>query len=462
MKNFVVRIGIVLCLLTSTVLSEENTFLGPIFEYKKDEFSKVYAFRPILYYEANYELKFRSLDILYPFMSYQEDNQRTQFRAFFSMIRYTNFNDYDNLQEKNFSIFPIFDIAWSGKKENNYFSLFPIWGTLKNKYGKEEINYLLFPLYLETKKKNSTNKHFLWPFISKVEGKYVSGFKLWPLFGYESKLDEKQLTVVKESKFFLWPFYASKKNMIGGLNLEETIYFPFYLSSNSSLHQSKTYLWPFFNIYTDKIRNQTTYNMPWPIIQYKKGVNIFSQRFFPFYSYSKSKNVEKGFYLWPLYRYRNEILATDYYKTKSFFFFLYKEDIYYDLESNKIRKEFSSLWPIYSKDTYEDGYDFRIFSPVESFFSKNEKIRKIWSPMWSIIRIQNDSKSSETSILFNMIKFENDKKNQKSKLGINFLLPIISYESEQEKVKFNILGGLLGVETGDEPKIRILYIPINI
>ena len=271
-----------LCLLTSTVLSEENTFLGPILEYKKDEFSKVYAFRPILYYEANYELKFRSLDILYPFMSYQEDNQRTQFRAFFSMIRYTNFNDYDNLQEKNFSIFPIIDIAWSGKKENNYFSLFPIWGTLKNKYGKEEINYLLFPLYLETKKKNSTNKHFLWPFISKVEGKYVSGFKLWPLFGYERKLDEKQLTVVKESKFFLWPFYASKKNMIGGLNLEETIYFPFYLSSNSALHKSKTYLWPFFNIYTDKISNQTTYNMPWPIIQYKKGVNIFSQRFFNF------------------------------------------------------------------------------------------------------------------------------------------------------------------------------------
>ena len=28
--------------------------------------------------------------------------------------------------------------------------------------------------------------------------------------------------------------------------------------------------------------------------------------------------------------------------------------------------------------------------------------------------------------------------------------------------KFNILGGLLGLETGDKSKIRILYIPINI
>ena len=451
-----------MCLFTSAVSSERNTFLGPIFEYKKDEFSKIYAVRPILYYEADYELKFRSLDILYPFIGYQEDNQRTQFKAFFSMIRYSNLNDYDDLQEKNFSIFPVLDVSWSGKKENNYFSLFPIWGTLKNKYNKEEINYVLFPLYLKTKKKHSTNKHFFWPFISIVEGKYISGFKFWPLFGYENKLDEKQLTVVKESKFFLWPFYAYKKDTRGGLNLEEKIYFPFYLSSSSSFHKSKTYLWPFFNIYMDKIRNQTTYNMPWPIIQYKKGINIFSQRFFPFYSYVKTKNVEKGFYLWPLYRYKNEILATDYFKTKSFLLFLYKQDTYYDLASNKITKEFSSLWPIYSKDTYEDGYDFRIFSPVESFFSKNEKIRKIWSPIWSIIRIQNNSELLRTSILFNLIKYENDKRNQKRKFSINFLLPIISHESEEGKTKFNILGGLLGLETGDEPKIRILYIPINI
>jgi hypothetical protein len=454
--------GIAIFLSPSAVLAGESTFFGPIFEYKKDESSKVYTFRPIIYYEADYELKFRSLDILYPFISYQEDSQQTQFKALFSMIRYSNFNDYDNMQEKRFSVFPILDIAWSGKKENDYFSLFPLWGTLKDKYNKEEINYFLFPLYLETKKKNSINRHFLWPFITKVEGKYISGFKLWPLFGYESKVDKDTLRVVKESKFFLWPLYSYKKDTGGGINLEEKIYFPFYLSSNSSLHKSKTYLWPFFNIYLDKTSNQTTYNMPWPIIQYKKGVNIKSQRFFPLYSYVKTRNVEKGFYLWPLYRYKNEILATDYFKTKSFLFFLYKEDTYYDLRTNTVKKEFSSLWPLYSKDTYEDGYDFRIFSPVESFFSKNEKIRKIWSPMWSIVRLQDDSKSSQFSLLFNLIKTENDKENRRKKFSVNFLLPIISLESEVEKTKFNILGGLLGFETGDNSKIRILYIPINI
>ena len=462
MRRIIIALLIVCLLPTNLFGKEPFTFLGPIFEYKKDESSKTYAFRPIFYYEADYELKFRSLDIIYPFIGYQEDNQQTQFKAFFSIIRYSNFNDYDNLQEKKFSIFPILDVSWSGKPENDYFSLFPIWGNLKEKYNKKEISYFLFPLYLKTVKKNSVNRHFLWPFFSKVDGKYVSGFKVWPLFGYETKMDKNNLNIVKKSRFILWPFYAYKQDTRGGINLEQKIFFPFYLSSNSSLHKSKTYLWPFFNIYTDKTRGQTTYNMPWPIIQYKQGVNIKSQRFFPFYSYVKTPNVEKGFYFWPIYRYKNEILATEYYKTQSFLFFLYRQDTHYDLRTNEISKEFSSLWPIYSKDTYADGYDFRIFSPIESFFSKNQKIKKVWSPMWSVLRIQDDSSVFRTSIFFNLIKYKNDKYNNTKEFSINFLIPIISHESHKTGTKFNILGGLLGLETGDKSKIRILYIPINI
>jgi hypothetical protein len=82
--------------------------------------------------------------------------------------------------------------------------------------------------------------------------------------------------------------------------------------------------------------------------------------------------------------------------------------------------------------------------------------------MWSIVRLQDDSKSSQFSLLFNLIKIENDKENQRKKFSVNFLLPMVSLESEVEKTKFNILGGLLGFETGDNSKIRILYIPINI
>ena len=60
-----------------------------------------------------------------------------------------------------------------------------------------------------------------------------------------------------------------KKDNTTGINLEENNYWPIYLKAESNAHSSTTFLWPFFNIYEDKLRDQKTYNMPWPIIQYK-------------------------------------------------------------------------------------------------------------------------------------------------------------------------------------------------
>ncbi len=82
--------------------------------------------------------------------------------------------------------------------------------------------------------------------------------------------------------------------------------------------------------------------------------------------------------------------------------------------------------------------------------------------MWSILRIQEDASVFRTSIMFNLIKYKNDRPNKSKEFSINFLIPIISHSSNDNGTKFNILGGFLGLETGDESKIRILYIPINI
>ena len=49
--------------------------------------------------------------------------------------------------------------------------------------------------------------HFLWPFFSKTSGKYSSGFKIWPLYGYTKKIDNQTLLPIKESKFYLWQIY---------------------------------------------------------------------------------------------------------------------------------------------------------------------------------------------------------------------------------------------------------------
>ena len=113
-------------------------------------------------------------------------------------------------------------------------------------------------------------------------------------------------------------------------------------------------------------------------------------------------------------------------------------------------------------DSNRNGYDFRMFAPIESFFSKNAKIREIWSPLWSIVRIQKEDSKSSTSLLFNFIKYVKDEKIDESRFSINLLIPIISNESTKDSNEFSILGGFFGYKTGEDAKIRILYIPIDL
>ena len=82
----------------------------------------------MFYYESNYELKFKSLDIIYPLIGYLEDSQQVQFNALFRLIKYSNFTNYDDINKKTFEIFPIVDIAWGSNEDDNHFSIFPLFG----------------------------------------------------------------------------------------------------------------------------------------------------------------------------------------------------------------------------------------------------------------------------------------------------------------------------------------------
>ena len=105
------------------ISAKEKTFLVHFLSMKKTDSIKVYAFRPLFYYEKNYELKFSSLDIVYPVIGYSKDNQQTQLtNALFRLVKYSSFTSYDSTVEKTFEIFPILDTTWGGNKEKNYFS----------------------------------------------------------------------------------------------------------------------------------------------------------------------------------------------------------------------------------------------------------------------------------------------------------------------------------------------------
>ena len=67
--------------------------------------------------------------------------------------------------------------------------------------------------------------------------------------------------------------------------------------------------------------------------------------------------------------------------------------------------------------------------------------------------------SSNVPVIFLTSK---DEEIDESSFSINLLIPIISNESKKDSNEFSILGGFFAIKTGEDAKIRILYIPIDL
>ena len=49
-----------------------------------------------------------------------------------------------------------------------------IFGNMKNKFYKDEIRFVLFPLFLQTREGEEINSSFLWPFFAYYKGRMSS------------------------------------------------------------------------------------------------------------------------------------------------------------------------------------------------------------------------------------------------------------------------------------------------
>ena len=69
----------------------------------------------------------------------------------------------------------------------NYTALVPIYGDLKNRLFRDEIQFVLFPLYSETRKKDVVTDNYLYPIFDVRRGDHLTGWQFWPVAGVEHK-----------------------------------------------------------------------------------------------------------------------------------------------------------------------------------------------------------------------------------------------------------------------------------
>ena len=430
--------------------------LGPFVSYKRGGEDKGYGFRPIFYRYKDFRKDRTAFDFLYPLSGHRRFGDDTKFQMFMYLVHYKNNLRRSGYREKEFAFLPFIFSRSTDDPARRYFAVFPIGGTLRQKFSKEEIRFFIFPIFLQTKKKGVTNNNILWPFFGYYTGNGVTGGRFWPLYGTRKKEGS-----FSES-FALWPFYLSRDKKFMGEQARVRAILPFYYSVDMPSRTQRTYLWPFINKIENTDKEFTRSDTPWFFATFSKG-SISTQRIWPFYAKSVQKDYQSGFVLWPMYRYRFIQFGRHLERRKTFALFIYKDIQNIPTQEGGKSGRNIEFWPLFSFKSKTDGPAyFNFISPLETFLPDNKPRKRNWSPIWTIFTWQRDEEGNEfSSLLWNLLRTEHT--NESTKVELRPIIPLISVESGKERSKFYLLGGLLGYKRESSKKtLRILYIPVTI
>lgn len=416
--------------------------LGPFFTYRKNQQEKDVALRP-LFYSKTEPNRYR-LDYLYPMGGKERTEKREH--SYFHFIYSTSKDLGEAPSEKKERGFLL---AFWGEtdKGESYGGFFPLYGNLKNRFGRDEIDFFLWPLYSQSREGESKAYTILWPIFSLYEGGGREGFKVWPLAGYDRKENDY------EKIFFLWPFFDfEKRYLYTGDPTEVRMFWPLYVSMASSRRASRSVLWPFFTYSYDEDAHYTQWDFPWPFVQWAKGDEKSIFRIFPVYGRKYWEGVERGYILFPLYWYLHEEDNESQHIADRYLLFSKVETKVWKKEEKRERR--LRVWPLFYYRQEKEGSVFLYWPcviPVDL-----EGFERNWIPLLSLYEYRRDPLGdSESKFLWGFYVHRQNPSRELFELSFLF-----SYYTAEDLIYFSFLKGLLEYR-GEGPRraLRILYSP---
>jgi hypothetical protein len=424
--------------------------VGPFFYSQEKETERIWAVPPILSYTRDPGTESKEIDFLYPVVTY--DRYGDQYRwQFFQLLNFSGGPMQTETNRDRFTLFPFYFQRRTSDPSENYTAVFPFYGHLKKHFFRDEIFFVMFPLYGETRKKDVVTDNYLWPIFSLRHGDGLHGWKFWPLAGNEHK-DVTTLTNAfgdirtnggHDSFFALWPLYFNNHSGIGTTNEQrEHASLPAFSMLRSPNRDSTTVIWPFFNYVDDREKQYHEWDAPWPLIVFARGKGKTTSRVWPIFSQAHSTNLESAFYLWPIYKYnRLNSPPLDNRHTR-ICFYLYSDKFQKNTETQKARRRVD-CFPLFTyRRDFNGNSRLQILSVLEPFLSTSKSIERDYSPLWSIWRAEKNPRTgtSSQSLLWNLYR----------------------HETRPDSKKGSLLFGLFQYQSGSNGKnMRLFYIPLT-
>lgn len=426
--------------------------LGPLLNYERDQRTTRFALRPLFYHQHSRDGQQVEADYLFPVASRQRSGEQQDFQVL-RLLNY-DFGASETATKDEFNLFPLLFYGQT-RTDESYFAFFPVGGRIRDKFGRETIDFALFPLYSRTVADGLTTHNLLWPFFALSRGPSISGWQFWPIYGSVQKQGSY------EKRFLAWPLYiASDVGLDTAEPVSERLFFPAYHSVESSTFHSRTWLWPFFNHVEDEINGYEEWDFPWPLLRRTVGANKHGVRIFPFYTDETAGVNRQRYFLWPLYKIeesRSEIFVQ---RRDRILYFLYS-DLEERVRNEPLpRKKRVALWPLFTYESRDGVATFSTFALLEPFYPGNDRIARNLAPFWHVYQARWDQQGNSASSLFWNLYW-------KERRGSDYaweLFPLLAYsQSSQDGSDLRLLKGLLRFQHADDHRtVKFLFLPWGI
>ncbi len=413
------------------------------------------------YYNAERDYSFTTF--LYPIF-YSHGTYRWNHWTFLYLFSGDDmYHDDSGTEEDNF-LTPLLYWGTGDTEKDRYFSIFPFFGTIRNKLSYSEISYVMFPLYSSWSHKDYSAHGILWPIVMWGSGSARSDFRLFPFFS------RKVHTGVYERYSVLWPFIQWGVEGLDKKDPRHTFFlFPLYGRKWDERGQmtAHTVLWPLFSWGHDDATNGFDINLFWFLFQYQTNDDPLIRKFILFPFYGKYVFGSKGSAKDPDGIYSSEYsFITPLYAHMRTSSALLESNAHYVIpivsyDKTYYRKEreietYWKIWPFFSTMRDSNGsFEFRALS---LWPTRSDEFERIWGPLYSIVNYSHyENDDRYFSLLFRLYSRRwNDEEEHHFVLGFNF-------DKTPESTGLEFLGGFLGfrreytrMETS-QTKVRLLW-----
>jgi hypothetical protein len=389
---------------------------GPFFYREQQDTQRIWAVPPLLSFTRDPATESQEFNFLYPVMTYIRYGAQYRWQ-FFQLLSFAGGPTQLEAVRDRFTLFPFYFQQRSSDPSQNYTAVGPFYGHLKNRLLRDEIFFVMFPLYSETRKGDVITDNYLFPFFHLRHGNELHGWQFWPLTGHEHKgvtsrtnrFGDVEMLGGHDKRFVLWPFFFNQRAGLGTDNPQWTQgLLPAYSFLRSPLRDSTTVLWPFFSRVEDREKHYREWDLPWPLVVKARGEGKNTTRVWPFFSHATSTNLQSDFYLWPVYKY-NRIHSDPLDRRRTrILFFLYSDLTEKNTETGASRRRVD-CWPLFThRRDFNGNSRLQVLGVLEPFVPENPHIEREYSPVYSLWRSETNPKTGATSqsLLWNLYRRE--------------------------------------------------------